>query len=136
MEAESEKSCPVSSVGNWERTITGPRYFFKKIFYGKQMKYMLFLCLYMESRHTICIIIKLHRVILFDSFYSFFSFPPSLPTLFSLYTVLPSSILAPFPNPNSNPKTYTSLPPLCVLILLLVISFGFWFFEIGLSHLA
>ena len=40
------------------------------------MGYILFLCLYMKQRHTICVIIHLPRVIVLDSF-CYFSLPPT-----------------------------------------------------------
>ena len=77
---------------------------------------------------------------MFDPFCYIFPFPETLPPLFFLYTVLPSTILATLPNhhpkPNPNPNTNPSYPPLYILIRMSVRSFVLWIFEIGLSHLA
>ena len=101
------------------------------------MGYMLFLYLYIVKAYHLCNHKFTYGNVVW--FILLFFPPPHLPLLFSLYTVLPSFILATFlnPNPKSNPNTdtNTSHHPLHVIIHLSARSFTLWFYEISLSHL-
>ena len=71
-------------------------YFFNLfiLLHCKQKGYNLFLRLYMQQQScTICVIIHVHRVMIFVSF-CYFSSPPSLPPLFFIYTIHTFSTLA------------------------------------------